>query len=128
MDGYDDTRQDVSDQSAHRASRASRPQARTRSRLTARGRFVVLVFFLLVSFALVSVSSALHAATQAGTGPASPATRYVTVQAGQTLWQIALRVAPKDDPRDTVDRIRSLNGLGTSTTSVLPGQRLVVPA
>ena len=50
----------------------------------------------------------------------------MTVQPGQTLWQIALRVAPRDDPRDTVDRIRSLNDL--DTTAVLPGQRLVVPA
>ena len=63
---------------------------------------------------------------QAGTGRASSATQFVTVQPGQTLWQIAKQVAPGDDPRDTVDRIRSLNGL--DTTTVLPGQRLVVPA
>jgi hypothetical protein len=44
---------------------------------------------------------------------------------GQTLWQIARSVAPADDPRDTVDRIRDLNGLGTET--VQAGQRLVVP-
>ena len=50
----------------------------------------------------------------------------MTVQPGQTLWQIALRVAPRDDPRDTVDRIRALNDL--DTTAVQAGQRLVVPA
>jgi predicted Zn-dependent protease len=97
-----------------------------RVRLTARGRVIALAFFLLLSFMLVSVSSALHNASQAGTAHASSATRFVTVEPGQTLWQIALRVAPRDDPRDTVDRIRSLNGL--ETTTVLPGQRIVVPA
>ncbi len=108
--------------------RRSPVRVRSRARLTPRGRLVVLAFFLALAFTLVSVSSALHAASQAGTGPASSATRYVTVEKGQTLWEIALRVAPRDDPRDTVDRIRALNGLGTSTAAVLPGQRLVVPA
>ena len=87
---------------------------------------IAVALFLVLAFALVSLSSALHSATQAGTAPAASATRFVTVQPGQTLWQIALRVAPRDDPRDTVDRIRSLNDLDTA--AVLPGQRLVVPA
>ncbi len=108
---------DVRDRSARR---------RTSVRLTPRGRLVALAFFLLLTFAILTAVSALHSATRAGTGPTSSATRFVTVQPGQTLWQIALRVAPSDDPRDTVDRIRSLNGLGT--TAVQVGQRLVVPA
>jgi LysM repeat protein len=106
--------------------RADRPLASSRARLTPRGRAVAIAVFLVLAFLLVSLSSALHSATQAGTGAASSGTRYVTVQPGQTLWQIALRVAPRDDPRDTVDRIRSLNDL--ATTTVLPGQRIVVPA
>ncbi len=104
----------------------SRPRARAQLRLTPRGRVIAVALFLVLAFALVSLSSALHSATQAGTAPAASATRFVTVQPGQTLWQIALRVAPRDDPRDTVDRIRSLNDLDTA--AVLPGQRLVVPA
>jgi LysM repeat protein len=92
-------------------------------RLTRRGRVVLLM--LLVALAFVTFSTA-RVATQAGTGPATPATRYVTVHPGQTLWQIAHAVAPADDPRDTVDRIRDLNGL--DTTVVQAGQRLVVPA
>jgi LysM domain len=104
----------------------SAPRVRAQVRLTPRGRVIAVALFLLLAFVLVSVSSALHSATQAGTAPATSATRFVTVQPGQTLWQIALRVAPRDDPRDTVDRIRSLNDL--DDTTVLPGQRLVVPA
>jgi predicted Zn-dependent protease len=104
----------------------TRARVRVRVRLTPRGRLVALAFLVLLAFAVLTSVSALRAATQAGTGwPASP-TRYVTVQPGQTLWQIALRVAPSDDPRDTVDRIRSLNGIGGTTVQV--GQRLVVPA
>ncbi len=104
----------------------TRPRVRVRVRLTRKGRLVALAFFLLVAFAVLTSVSALHAASQAGTGRTGPATRFVTVQPGQTLWQIALRVAPSDDPRDTVDRIRSLNGLGAAAVQV--GQQLVVPA
>jgi LysM repeat protein len=92
-------------------------------RLTRRGRLVLLL--LLMGLAFVAFSTT-RTATQAGTGPASPATRYVTVHPGETLWQLARAVAPADDPRDTVDRIRDLNGL--DTTVVQAGQRLVVPA
>ena len=99
---------------------------RSAVRLTPRGRVIAVVLLLLLAFAALSVVSALHSASQAGTSPTGSATRYVTVQPGQTLWQIAERVAPADDPRDTVDRIRSLNGLGTSTLQA--GQRLIVPA
>jgi len=100
--------------------------ARSAVRLTARGRIVAVALFLLLAFGAISAASALHSASQAGTTPTGSATRYITVQPGQTLWQIAQRVAPGDDPRDTVDRIRSLNGLDTAP--VQAGQRLVVPA
>ena len=92
-------------------------------RLTRRGRVVVLLLLVVVAFVAFS---AARTVTQAGTDPARPATRYVTVHPGQTLWQIARSVAPADDPRDTVDRIRRLNAL--DTTVLQAGQRLVVPA
>ncbi len=92
------------------------------TRLTHRGRVALLLLLVLFAFATVS---ALRTVSQAATGPARPASHYVTVAPGQTLWQIARSVAPADDPRDTIDRIRDLNGLGTET--VRAGQRLVVP-
>jgi LysM repeat protein len=94
-------------------------------RLTRRGRVVAVLMLLLLAFAAVTTVSALRTASQAGTHSYGPATRYVTVEPGETLWQIARRVAPGDDPRDTVDRLRQLNGLDTS--AVQAGQRLVVP-
>jgi LysM repeat protein len=94
----------------------------TTVRLTLRGRVVLLAALVLILF--VAFSS-LRTVTQAGTVPTGPATRTITVHVGETLWQIAQQVAPRDDPRDTVDRIRDLNSLNTAL--VQAGQRLIVP-
>jgi nucleoid-associated protein YgaU len=92
--------------------------------LTRRGRFVlVLGLALVVLVAMVSLSlGSVNATTDA---PQDVVT-HVTVQPGETLWQIAGRVAPDADPRDTVSRIMALNGLRDAR--VLAGQDLVVPA
>src|SRR5205085_1148315 len=92
-------------------------------RLTRRGRLLVLFALVVVAFGAFSLA---RTSSQAGTGRSRPAAHYVTVEPGQTLWQIASSVAPADDPRDTVDRIRDLNGL--ATTVLRAGQRLVVPS
>ena len=52
-------------------------------------------------------------------------TSRVTVAQGGTLWQIARSIAPRTDPRITVERIRDLNGLPDS--SIRAGQELVIP-
>lgn len=52
-------------------------------------------------------------------------TGVVRVGAGETLWDVAQRVAPESDPRAVVDRIRQLNGMMGS--AVQPGQQLKVP-
>ena len=95
----------------------------TAVRLTLRGRVLVLAVLVVVLFAALS---SLRIVTQAGTVPMGPATRTITVHVGETLWQIAEQVAPRDDPRDTVDRIRDLNALNTAV--VQAGQRFIVPA
>jgi hypothetical protein len=105
--------------------------SRTTVRLTARGRrlarTVVLATVLLL--ALVAMLGGRVPASQAGDGPAQRATTTVVVQPGQTLWSLAKSVAPGVDPRATIDRIKSLNGLsGSATDTVRPGQQLVIPA
>jgi hypothetical protein len=55
----------------------------------------------------------------------APATAVVVVQSGESLWQIASRLAPGSDPRALVRTIRSLNGLTDS--SVVAGRSLLVP-
>ncbi|MBF4998558.1 LysM peptidoglycan-binding domain-containing protein [Nocardia sp. BSTN01] len=57
-------------------------------------------------------------------GPAS--TQTVQVQPGESLSDLAQRVAPKGAVRDTVARIVELNGL--RGTEVAAGRTLVVPA
>ena len=49
-----------------------------------------------------------------------------TVRAGDTLWAIATRIAPGQDPRAIVAAIADVNGLRTG--QIVPGQSLVVPA
>lgn len=61
-----------------------------------------------------------QAATALGGGEGVPAA--VTVQAGDSLWSIAERVAPGEDPRPIVDRLQARLG----STVLQPGQRIVL--
>jgi len=61
-----------------------------------------------------------------GTHPRFPTnTVVVQVGAGETIWDVARRVAPRSDQRDVVERIRQLNQIVGSAVS--PGQQLQVP-
>ena len=77
---------------------------------------------LVVLGAIILISP--HTAN-AGNNSQGAGTRYVTVQSGDTLWDIAQEVDPKTDPRDTMVQISKLNDLQGSTVKV--GQRLEVP-
>jgi LysM repeat protein len=92
-------------------------------RLTRRGRIVVVLGFLA---ALLAGGATLgHAPSQASgrTHPVQP--RTITVQAGDTLWTVAERIAPQVDPRLVVAQIQRLNHL--HTPQLLAGTQLVVP-
>jgi len=56
-------------------------------------------------------------------GSAPP--RHHTVHAGETLWGIAERAYPGDDPREAVYRIREANDIPGS--AIVTGQKLVLP-
>lgn len=61
-----------------------------------------------------------------GASPGIPAETAVTrVGAGETVWDVARRVAPRSDQRAVVERIRQLNGIVDS--AITPGQQLQVP-
>lgn len=53
------------------------------------------------------------------------ATTVVRVAEGETLSELAARMAPGSDVSAVVDRIRELNGLGSA--ELFPGQPLTVP-
>ncbi|PJJ61328.1 LysM peptidoglycan-binding domain-containing protein [Compostimonas suwonensis] len=98
----------------------------TRLHITRRGRALLatIVAIPLVILALV-IGLNGGGATASLTG-ASASFDYVTVSAGQSLWELSEDLAPAADPRDVIAEIMSLNQLATS--DVEPGQRLAVPA
>lgn len=105
------------------------PAPTTRLRLTVRGRRVLATIAALpaavaLSAAMISGGAALADRDLGGTRTASFET--VTVQAGDSLWAIAERVAPGADPRDVVAAIVRLNALDGGI--VTAGQELAVPA
>ncbi|RZS86900.1 LysM domain-containing protein [Motilibacter rhizosphaerae] len=97
------------------------PAARP-TRLTRRGRLVVL----LVALAVLVVGLAVGAQAVGASSSGGPATQWVAVQPGDTLWSIAERAEPGRDTRDAVATLVRLNGLHDS--ALAPGQLLAVPA
>ena len=91
-------------------------------KLTVRGRRVVALLALLpifVAFLLIGTRAAQADAT-------GPTTAVIKVEAGQSLWDVAVAIAPNEDPRSTIWTIKALNGLETS--EVQAGQALIAPA
>jgi nucleoid-associated protein YgaU len=109
------------------AADVARATVKTHIHLTRRGR-VVLTTLAAVPLIVAAAAFALNgggALASNGGGPAASFS-HVTVSSGQSLWQIAERVAPSADPREVVAAIVDLNQLQTSM--VMPGQRLAIPA
>jgi Tfp pilus assembly protein FimV len=85
------------------------PDRATRVR---RRRLVVLVAGVVVAFALAGAAQLLSGLASVDESPRpEPISggEYV-VQPGDTLWSIAARLAPDDDPRAVVDALRAANG------------------
>jgi LysM domain len=51
--------------------------------------------------------------------------RVYVVRPHDTLWSIAVKVAPGDDPRDAIWKLEQRNHLAGAT--IVPGEKLVVP-
>jgi hypothetical protein len=100
-------------------------------RLTSRGR---AVFTTLA--AIPVVIAAFLIATNGGTASASlestfdstqaASYTYVTINAGESLWAVAQRIAPSADPRDVINDILVFNGM--SSAELVPGQRIAIPS
>ena len=82
---------------------------------------------MLLGSALVAGAWAGPVAEALGGSAPRPASsvRYV-VRGGDTLWDIAERVAPGRDPRPVVDAIAAANGVAPG--ELVPGQALTIPA
>ncbi|MDQ4007202.1 MAG: LysM peptidoglycan-binding domain-containing protein [Actinomycetota bacterium] len=100
-----------------------RRQATSTLRLTRRGRLVVLGAFVLAALAVL-VFALSGAATGTAERGAPVPVEVVQVEAGDTLWDIASRAAPGEDPRDLIDEIEELNALDGS---LRVGAEIAVP-
>lgn len=105
------------------------PAARTRLRLTVRGRRVLAGLAaapLAVALSAIILTTGGGAIASSEQGVPAGTFETVTVMPGESLWSIAERVAPTADPRDVVYEISQLNALGSATLDV--GQSLAIPA
>jgi hypothetical protein len=92
-------------------------------RLTRRGRLVVFLASLAAVMLVLFVALSDPATGTAERGEPVPAT-MVKVESGDTLWTIASRAAPGEDPRDLIDQIEELNSLHGS---LQVGSEVAVP-
>jgi hypothetical protein len=104
--------------------------APSRLRITRRGR-AVLATILVAPLAAMALAFAPGFPLGGGAATASSELstadfQYVTVEPGQSLWQLAESIAPGADPRDVISDLVRLNGLQDSV--VHPGERLAIPA
>jgi len=93
----------------------------TGGHLTTRGRRL-LALLALIPLVITMALSGQHQASATGTAPTS---RQVVVHSGESLWDIAVRVDPKSDPRQTMWDIKLLNHMSDSRLDA--GQALIVP-
>ncbi|WP_439690493.1 hypothetical protein ACRQ4C_06170 [Curtobacterium sp. SP.BCp] len=108
--------------------RHAAPAVRTRLRLTRRGRIVfttlaALPILLIVALAVLNGGRA-SAGDASGSGSAHFET--VTIQPGETLWQLAEETAPNADPRDFVQDVVTLNALDGA--GLQAGEKIAIPA
>lgn len=106
---------------------AVRPAA-ARFRLTRRGRLVLVGLpLMLLAVALLTLAGSVTApATASGDPLVAAEPEVVTVGPGESLWSLAVELAPGQDPREVVAEIIQLNNLDTPL--VHSGRQLFVPA
>jgi nucleoid-associated protein YgaU len=107
---------------------ALRSQARPiapRLRLTRRGR-AVFTALAVVPLVIAGLVFGLGAGGAVATrDEASDSLTWVTVDAGQSLWDIAADVAPAEDPREFAAQVAAFNQLDSAV--IQPGQELAIP-
>lgn len=94
-------------------------------RLTRRGRTVLVLLLASLLLAAISIGGGRTQAAGVVSEGERTTLQTITVQPGESLWSVAQRVAPDNDPREVVAQIRRLNDLESSSLQV--GQLLVLP-
>ncbi|MGH1564761.1 LysM peptidoglycan-binding domain-containing protein [Mumia sp. DW29H23] len=101
-----------------------RTRGRSGYRLTRRGRFVVFLVALL-AFGGLTVGLGTQVIATSEKGEPVPS-RPVTVQPGETVWDLAADANPTGDIRETVQDIADLNAL-PSAGEIGAGETIYVP-
>lgn len=109
------------------ASRITRPIAPISKRtvLNARGRRFVRQASVVTVAAVAAISFFSGQAATAGSDSVKSHFTYVTIHSGESLWQLAAKVAPNEDRRDWIAKVVDLNAL--TSADVAPGQRIALP-
>lgn len=81
-------------------------------------RFAIFLFLLM----LVVLSAVSYSAAAFSTPPAS---RYVSVKPGDTLWEIADKYSGNTEIREYIYKVKKINGLESAT--IYAGQKLLIP-
>lgn len=106
--------------------RTAAPAVRTRLRLTRRGRIVLTTLAAVPVLIGVGFGVLNGGQASAGNTPGNAQFDTLTIQPGETLWQLAEETAPNADPRDFVQDVVSLNALDGS--GLQAGQKIAIPA
>lgn len=84
---------------------------------------MLLILLVAVVFGAFTLGrAASEAVPAAGT---TPVVEQVTVAPGESLWTVARRIAPDNDPREVIAQIRRLNDLADA--QLRAGQLLLLP-
>ena len=93
----------------------------SRTRVRRRRLAVVATGAVVAGFWAGPLASALGDPHQ----PVAVSQQHYVVRAGDTLWSIATRLAPGQDPRPVADAIQTANHLDPG--ALVPGQSIVIP-
>ena len=93
--------------------------------LNQKGRRFVRQATVLAVAVVAAISFFSGQAATAGSDAVKTDFTYVTIHAGESLWQLAGKIAPNEDPRDWITKVVNLNAL--TSAEVAPGQRIALP-
>lgn len=112
---------------ATRQHGGARPQAvaQPRLRITQRGQIVLVALTALILALVVGMFTFGVSGANASSAETKSDFSYVSIHAGETLWDLATRLDPHADPRDVIAEIMQLNALTSSEVEV--GQRIALP-
>jgi hypothetical protein len=103
----------------------SRSAKQYTGKLNARGRRFVRRATMFIVALVAAIGFFSGQAAIAGSESVKANFTYVTIHSGESLWQLAAKLAPNTDRRDWIASVVDLNAL--TSADVVPGQRIALP-